>query len=273
MELFEAQDSKTFLSAALKRIQTKSPKFGYAALVRKAGLVSRSFPREVVLGKKFLSQASARKLSSALSLSLDLKSLFLLLVKKDELDRKNKTPEALSHRIRKTRNRIRLKSNPELQIAKNLFYKRKGWIEVWASLSSIDQNPDGVAIETVSSRSGLAIGKCRKILSDLELRAFVQRNSATAGYSTIQSEHLILEELGGDTLFQSWFINSLEVAKKTAEMSFKSDDHLFMNSVVLVQKKDLPKLKQELREVITRFMDLTEDQSGEHLARLSVALF
>jgi uncharacterized protein (TIGR02147 family) len=273
MELFEAEDSKTFLRLAIERIQEKNPRFGYAALVRKAGLASRSFPREVILGKKSLTIDSARKLAPALSLTAELRQLFLLLVDQDKLKKDHKQSNSLSKQIQKLRNRSRQKLDPKSLGSKNIFYENKSWIEVWSSLPVKNQRPEGTSLEVISKRSHVPIKLCEKILNEFIERSLIARNTETKGYHIIQSEHLIIESMGKDLFFKSWFLDSLDVAKKNALIHFDSDKHLFLNSVFLVRPEDLVRLRKELRDLITQYVDQNEDSFGEHLARLSVSFF
>jgi uncharacterized protein (TIGR02147 family) len=273
MELFEAQDSRTFLRLAIERIQEKNPRFGYAALVRKAGLASRSFPREVVLGKKSLTIDSARKLAQALSLTAELKQLFLLLVDQDKFKKEDKQSDSLSRQIQKLRNRSRQKLDPKNQGSKNIFYENKGWIEVWSSLPVKNQRPEGISLEVISKQSRVPIKQCEKILNEFIERSLIAKNIETNGYCIAQSEHLIIEELGKDLFFKSWFLDSLDVAKKNAVTHFNSDKHLFLNSVFLIRSEDLVPLRKELRDLMTQYVDQNEDPFGDHLARLSVSFF
>jgi uncharacterized protein (TIGR02147 family) len=273
MQLLEANDSREFLKLALERIQTKHPQFGYAALVKKAGLASRSFPRDVILGKKSLTSNSARKLAQALSLTAELKQLFLLLVNLDESKKNQQPVEKIAIQIQKVKNRIRQKLEPKTLLAKNIFYEKKGWVEVWASLPAQAQNPAGISLEMILKRSGVSAKTVEKILNELLERALIAKNPETDGYFIQQSEHVIMDELGDNQFFKSWFLESIEMTKKNALAHFSSEHQLFLNSVLLVNAADMPRFKNDLRELIVRYVDQTENSNGDHLARISLSLF
>jgi len=52
----------------------------------------------------------------------------------------------------------------------------------------------------------------------------------------------------------------------------KSDSDLFQCSTISVKSQDLPKLKEELREVLNRFVQDSETADGGKLAHIVVGL-
>src|SRR4051812_39197485 len=77
--LMKAQSYRAF-TAILIQERKKYRRFGYSDIARHGGFSARSFPRDVVLGKKNLSLISLPKFIRGLGLTSDLAEYFRILV-------------------------------------------------------------------------------------------------------------------------------------------------------------------------------------------------
>lgn len=251
---------REFLEVAFKNASEKSSRFSYAAFARKAGFKSRSFPRDTLLGKKNLSYDSALKFCRALELSNDLKEYFLILVSEKNSE---------SPKLAKFRKRILSKAD-ELKAGKRAGgFPFQVWLEIYAALGT---NQDGASFQEIQLRTQLPEKRLEKALSEMAEKGFLTLDLRKNRYIPVQS-HLIFNGLGDDQQFKQWYLNTLQMARRRAEMRFKSEDWLFFNSVFSVNQNDMPALKRELREVILRFVDTAENPVGNRLGRIQVSLF
>ncbi|MGZ6449546.1 MAG: hypothetical protein ACXWRA_16030 [Pseudobdellovibrionaceae bacterium] len=53
----------------------------------------------------------------------------------------------------------------------------------------------------------------------------------------------------------------------------RSNEKLFLSSSVSVLKRDLPKIKEELRAVLLKFVDSAEDSKGDTVVNLVASLY
>jgi uncharacterized protein (TIGR02147 family) len=269
VEMHEAGDYRSFLRLAIQSLKDKNSKFGYSELSRLSGLKSRSFPRDVVMGKKKLSLATAEAMSDALNLNDDLKSLFLLLIELEEptFRQKKNSIAKISQKIKKTRNRIRELSKDTSTESKRNFYLKRDWVDVRASVSDIDS---GSTLKQISERTGFLLSQCKQNLDELIEAGYVQYDSQKELYFA-DSQHMILHDLRDNEFFKSWYLDSARVALKKAEENFSEENLLFLNSVFLVRSDQLKQVKSELINVMLKFVDDAETSDGDKLARISLS--
>src|SRR5665811_1170883 len=85
LELAKCSSYREFLIKALEhRVRLNAP-LSYARLATLAGFSARSFPRDVILGKKRLTLSSASRFGEALGLKNPLANHFKLLVQREEI--------------------------------------------------------------------------------------------------------------------------------------------------------------------------------------------
>src|SRR5271156_3519556 len=108
-ELSDSADSRDFLKSAFAIWQRTGKPMSYGSFARRAGLSSRSFPRDVMMGEKRVTTRSLPGFVRALGLKGDLKILFSLLVARDLGFTliENSRQERNAARIAKVRGRIK----------------------------------------------------------------------------------------------------------------------------------------------------------------------
>ncbi len=268
--LLSSENYRDFLKRAFELEKARSGAFSYAGFARKAGISSRSFPRDVVLGQKRLTLSSLPGFCRALGLKGDAKTLFSLLVSLEEPEVRSPSlsREQVQDRILKLRSRMRSKDRfPEAAKDTPPFYRNDNWVEIYASLGRVNE---GETIEGVARRSGLASKTCAEALARMELDGIVSRKGDRY---FAQEQHLAFAKLVGDEFFKTSYLRALSHARASADRSFNAEDRLFFQSVFSVSRERMPQFKNELRELLLKFVDHAEKPDGGGLARLCVGLF
>lgn len=269
--LLEASDYRDFLKRSFDCLRDRKRGFTYAGFVRKAGFSSRSFPRDVVLGKKRLTFESATRFANALGLRADLKSYFIFLVARDEPELQ--LPETgdgeIQESLKKLRKRLLSKFSEIRAEGTPRIYRHKEWLEIYAALGSKES---GATLAQVCSRTHLSRSCCRGVLEEMNQAQLVTYDQRTSRYF-MRDGHLIFKKLGKDQDFKRWYLQCLEEARTEARQAFQAPESLFFNTVFSISRANLSILKEELRELLLRFVDSAEEPDGDTIARLSLAFY
>ena len=265
--LVDATNFREFIVRVLELRTTDQRKFGYADLARSAGFASRSFPREVVKGKKTLTLDSLRKMSKGLGLSKDLIQYFTYLV---ELDVKSCRAEGKStlnieKSLKNLKSRILQKENEILKEADGLF-ANKFLPKVFAALGA---ELDGASTAEVKRRTSFSEDTILTCLTSLEDLGLVVRKG-TRFYP--QVSHPSLQNLNSETQFKRYFKSSLDEISKELETDYSKDHCLFFNSCFIISMKDAIRLKEELRELMLKYVDEHDSPNGDKVVSLTCSL-
>lgn len=264
--LADSENYRDFLTKAFQLIKEKEGRFSYAELSRRAGFSARSYPRAVVLGEKRISARSLPKFIKALGLRGDARVYFNLLVMKEESDLNHDklSSTEIERKISRIKNRIHQRSlgkdNSELQV----LFKYQNWLPVYSALGTPET---GASLEDVVSRTRLSQEVCFRVLESMQTHQVVKKRDSRY---YVQSPVMIFSGLGKNEFFRQTYHRALQSIQQNAETDFSLNDRLFFNSVFSVQEKKLPQLKKELRDVLLRFVDATEDAEGDRVAQLTV---
>ena len=269
--LAKCDNYREFLRVAFAHLKSRNKHFGFAEFSRRASFSSRSYPRDVVGGKKRITPRSLPKFVKALKLTPDLESLFTILVGLEELEvflPGNVAVEDRKKALRKIRNRLAAKAaGPSPHTQAEQFYQLNSWLPVYVSLGTAE---GGATLAEVQSRTRFSKIICRRVLEDMASRKVV-RKSGNRYYS--ESFHLIFDQLGQSEFFKSQFIRSLQEVAHSAERNFGGKVQLFFHSVFSVEEKKLQTLREELRNVILKFVDHAENPQGDRVAKISLAFY
>lgn len=267
--LLKAPSYRAFLGAYFEASRSGGARLSYSAFARKAGFAARSYPRDVVAGHKRITARSLPRFLKALGLKGELRNYFTLLVALEEPELNPENHEAAEIRTRLERIRKRYSARDEsARMQTREVYGRRGWLEVFASLGSRDE---GASVDEILARCHMPREDCARVLGELTALG-VARFEPDSGRYKPDNAHLIFEGLGGDAYFKDFFASSVHHIAFDARHRFKNEDRLFLSSVFSVRRQRLPALKKELRELLTRFVDGSEDPQGDGLARLAVGL-
>ncbi|MEK6706127.1 MAG: TIGR02147 family protein [Bdellovibrionota bacterium] len=270
--LFRSKNYRAFLNELFRQWKVAKPGRSLASLARDAGFSSKSYFRDIVIGKKRLTLNSFSKLVIAFRLSQDLRNylkLFAALEEK-ELNSENLDENRIREKLFRLKFRIGQRSAPILikQKESSSFFGRESWLEIYASLGT---EAKGANLSEIAKRSGLPKAKCAQILREM-CAADVCKNNESKGRYYPLGVNRIYVGLGGERYMKEYFLKLMSELQVRAQERFYGDDRLFFNSVFSVSKSQLSRLKEELQSQILSFVENSEDSNGDTVVRLGLGL-
>lgn len=267
-----AKDYRSLLAQTIRLRQAQNKiAYSFSALSHRAGFKSRSFISEVLAGKKNMSLVSLQKLCEALSLKSSIKQLTQLLLLK-ELASSEPNPalelkiQGLKKKIQSEYQRMAFQNQSDQSLKDNPF----GFPELMYIYAALGEHHLGASIEEIVSKTGLSPDVCVRNLEFLQEHQFIERKERR--YFANLS-HLVLNQLGQSMDFKKIYLRSLCSLQKNADKNFNSTTDLFFHSAFSISQKNLPLLKNKLRELIIDFVDEHEDDDGIKIAKLTVGLY
>lgn len=265
--LFEAPDYRSFMKIWI-RLKSEHKKFGYSDIARRGGFSSRSFPRDVLTGSKRLTLNSVEKMIRGLQLPPNLAGYFKSLVELEHEDCRPQawSAEAVRKKLAKQKERLSSKGRFQVEGADAVF-SISNVPEVYAALGSVEH---GSHLNEITARTGLPE---RLILDALDKMIELKMVNKKRFRFYPTKEHISLEGLKKSDVFKHHFRKCCERASEAAKQKFDSDEHLFLSSAFSINKHDLPKLKEELRNLLLTYVDSTEKENGNAVINLVAGLF
>lgn len=250
-----------------------------------AGYSSKSYPAEIMSGKKSLQISSLDKFAKGLNLNQNL-TLFLThliqiedILNEIKLEKNESNKKILNSKLLEIVNsNINLKSkiykNFNSKESNDKFLKsnlssvilQKNFPEVYCSMGSVD---DGASLDDIKNRSGLPEKIILKIIEQLikenlilsrDDRFFVVENS------------LDLNFLNTDEYFKYDFMRSLEKIKNKFDHQSKSHEALFLTQTFSVKKSRLLELRNKLIQTISEYSEDYEDSNGDTIGEICLSL-
>lgn len=235
-----------------------------SSLAKKIGCRSKSYPREVMTGRRALSLAYAAPFAEAFGLKGEGKKLFL---KMADLERS----EVAAQKMKIQGEILRIKSRMRLRLSDSPFgpsarFKQSSWIDIYASLGTLE---NGASMAEVAKRASLPDKAAESLLLEMKEQKLVEERD---GRYFPLSPHFFYEGADQDKLFQQRYLEILNRVKVKASRSLKSEDSLFLCSTISVSSKELSRFKNELREFLNNFVQDAENPEGDTLAHILVGM-
>lgn len=272
-KLSKATSARDFFAMFFGEESLADRPLSYSEFCRRAGFSSKSFPREILLGRRSITLKSLPKFIKGLKLKGPIKDLFVALV---ELEQFKAVENSVAlDRISALRNQVCLRSKrKELSGVKSISDQLFAIPEVPKVLAFLGQTDVGVPMPTLLSRTqmtNLEIQSTLSLLEKLDLIVLSENN----GEKTVipKNLHLALSQCGGSEYFRRFFLQTCGKLKGAAELRMKSTDELFLASYLSVKRQKLPEFKNQLRDLALRFAEETETPDGEELMTLCVGFF
>ena len=267
LTLMEAPSYRSFIQCWITE-RAKSKKFGYADIARLGGFSARSFPRDVALGQKRLTLNSLSKFSKGLQLPAELSEYFRIMVEIEYEDCRTKTidPIRLLEAKARLKERILGKQSPSA-VSANAAFKISTLPEVYAALGSTEK---GATISEILHRTTLSSIAVEAALEQMITFGIAMKKKARYFPS---KAHLSFEHLQQSEIFKKHFIWSSERSARMVKTGLSSDSRLFLSSAFSVNQQDLPKLKEELRNLLLKFVDTSEKTDGNKVINLVASFF
>jgi len=267
--LMEAPDYRSFIRIWLQERSQIKP-FGYADVARIGGFRARRFPRDVVNGSKRITLNSLPKFIRGLGLRNDLAAYFRLLVELEHADDAMASSQIFKLLQTKEKLRKRLLSRSEHPIESpdsDAAFQVSSLPVIYAALGSVQR---GATLQDVLDRTNLPLPAIQLALQKMMAMGIAKNQGVR--YFPVES-HLSFEGLKQSDIFRKHFIDNCHRMGQMAKTSLQSDEKLFLSSAFSVNREDLPKLKEELRGVLLRFVDTAEQPDGNKIVNLVAGLF
>ena len=261
--LIKSEDYREFLKDSFVQMKAAKKSTSLSTLAKKIGCRSKSYPREVMTGRRALTNDYAPRFADAFGIRGDAKKLFLKYVELERAPEK----ERLNFEIHKLRARLLGRIEHDTVKPSDLFLSTV-WVDVFAALGSPDS---GASLEEICSRTELKKEQVSQVLNAMIPKGLVRRATDSDRYLPIMLHHFF-NGAEADTIFQDRFLELLDRTKVKAKVSMKSETELFLCSTISVKSFELPRLKSELREVINKFLQDNECAEGDRISSVLIAM-
>lgn len=270
-QLFQANNYREFIQLWLS--SKKKSKINFSALTRKAGFSSRSFIKEVLEGKRNLTNKSLPKFLRAFDLKGREARLFECLVALEVpgVDLGFKNEEQITAEIKRIKEIWKRKldsaNEPSAQNTHVRWaFKIRYMSDIYAALGDFET---GASLEEIKSRTDLPENLCHEVIEYLiENQAILKKRDRYYA----QTINLDIFDLGNDESFKILYQEALMQLQRKAKTSLKSDREFFFHSAFSVKQSKLPEFKLRLKELALEFIDEAQEDNGDKVAKLTLGL-
>lgn len=266
--LLDATSAIDFLKRWQEGRQASDKKFSYSYIAKKAGYASRSFIRELVLGKKKITISSLDRLAKGFQLPklwIDFFKTFAL-IDNPSLRQQNEQESILQLSKEKLRDRI-LGFYCPLNVNADEIYKFPHIPVVYAGLGSTQQGAD---LKEIQMRTGLSLPEIQHVLDEMVNQQIIVLKS-NRFYP--KQRHINFTGIKVTDFFRNYYVLQANKSASEAKNHFLSEEKLFLASSISINEKDMAKLKEQLKKVIYDFLDQAEVNDGDKVIQLILGLF
>lgn len=264
--LIKSADYRSFLLDAFHYMKSVKTGYSLTLLARKIGCKSKSYPNDVMNGRRSLSSGYAPGFASAFGLKGDSKKLFLKLVEFEKTADKEELTKEIEHLKYRIKNQRDLKNRKPTEL-----FETGEWIDIYASLGSIE---NGSTIEDIQNRTNLSTAVILKTLKHMQEKRMIKYDLKADRYFA-GNLHYFFEDVSYDSFFQKRILDLLQRAESAASSYVgghipKKD--FFHCSTFSVLEKDVPRIKAELKDVLNKFAQDAEFSDGDKIAHVIAGL-
>jgi uncharacterized protein (TIGR02147 family) len=264
--LIKCDNYRSFLLDAFHHMKSVKRGYSLTLLARKIGCKSKSYPNDVMNGRRSLSAGYAPGFASAFGLKGDSRKLFLKLVELEKTTDKEELIKEIDHLKYRLKNQRDLKNKKPTEL-----FESGDWIDVYASLGSLEK---GSSLAEIQKRTGLTASVILKTLKHMQDKSIIKYDSQTDRYYA-GNLHYFFEDVSYDSFFQKRIMDLLQRAESTASnyaTGTLPKKDFFHCSTFSILEKDIPQIKTELRDVLNKFAQDAEFSDGDKLAHVIAGL-
>lgn len=264
--LIKSENYRAFLIDAFHLMKSIKTGYSLTLLARKIGCKSKSYPNDVMNGRRSLSNTYAPGFAAAFGLKGDSKKLFLKLVELEKIADKEELVKEIQYLKYRIKNQRELKNKQPTEL-----FESGEWIDIYASLGSIEK---GSSLAEIQSRTKQSTGVILKTLKNMLDKRMIKHDQKTDRYYA-GNLHYFFEDVSYDSFFQKRILdllNRAENAASTYATGLAPKKDFFHCSTFSVLEKDVPRIKAELREVLNKFAQDAEFSDGDRLAHVIAGL-
>lgn len=268
-KLTKAKNYREFLRIIFteKTSNLSRKKFSYAEFSRRSGFKSRAFARDLILGKKKITNKNVEQVIAGLGLTTTLSDYFKALIAVEEKSFQIKKINYLENLANK---RQKLLKSSQTKMLKQNDVNAADLLSdnaplVYAALGSLEH---GASLDEILIRTKLSQDEVHKALQQL-----IRANVATAdqGRFLPVAPHIAIEKLGGDIFFKRDFERLIRKTQKNFDLKWKDPQSLYLASTFCVNKSEMSALKKRLNETIMDFINACEKPEGDQVVELVVS--
>lgn len=266
MNLFECKDIKSYLSLHISRL----PKRGRGEINKIANHlgVSSTLISNVLAGQRTLTSEQAYRLAKYLGL-IDLEAEYFLALHQleragDVEYRKYWKEKIASIKEQSLKISQRIKSEKKITEEERAIYYSSYLYAAIRLYTSVGEK--GQTLQNLAARFELSLKKCAEIMKFLVETGFCEEKN---GLYFLSSFNTHLEKESPHLLrFQTdWRLKALQAAETL------TDEELLFTGPVSLSKADFKLLREELVQVIKRFLDVVQPSPAQEIACLNIDWF
>jgi hypothetical protein len=273
--LLSAESVCDFLAKYIETRKSARRGYGYSDLAKASQITSRSFMRDLVLGRRAMTLETLKKLSAGLKFTND-QSKYLEAMMSIEKARKAKDPKLFNEASLRVESLKKKISSSAKKVATPETRHKTFGTETWPYVySSLIDEKTGATLEAIAHKSRVEIPACHEILNQLcEIKVVETRleNDQTLYFPT--STILSFDKMGDADFFQTSFIKNAQQMTKSAEKTFSdSKNRLFLDAIFSVESKKLPAFREALQKRILETVQEFENPHGDDIATFVCGFF
>jgi uncharacterized protein (TIGR02147 family) len=254
--LLSCENYRSFISI-YKEERSKSGKYSYSMIARRAGFSSRSFPRDVATGARKITLSSLYPMIKGLGLQGDLAEFFKTLVAIEHPETRTVQVDKikLERKLTNLRDRLRVSRS----IAASDPYRFEFFPIVYAACGEKNQ---GTSLREIQKKTSLPEDIIKTTLANL-IEMKIVSYKGTKYFPT--DSHFFFDGMKQSQAFKKFFQYLIRRAGDEASSDFANDKKLFFTSCLSVKESRLIELRNQLKQVLLEYVDAAESSDGEKI--------
>jgi uncharacterized protein (TIGR02147 family) len=264
--LLKCKNYRDFLAEMILVQEKAGRSLGYAKLARLLGVKARSYPRDIILGKKRITPALLPQFIKIFGLTGDLRSFLIDLIEMEEPSCRisGRSEMQIQNSLEKLKARLAAGNAKSISLEEAFVFSSLP--KIYAALGTPQA---GASLSQIKDRTGLEAEQIFPVLEKMKELGIVQKNAQR--YFPVQT-HIASTGMKKSQIFKHHFMKVAEEAARNARTEMSRDDKLFFSSAFSVKAEQLPQLKTELRDVLLKYIDTSENSNGDKVVSLLCAL-
>lgn len=86
------------------------------------------------------------------------------------------------------------------------------------------------------------------------------------------TDHLVIDQLKHLEFLKKWYLHELSLVQKKANENFENNENLFFTFKFALDKRDRVRLKQDLKNTLSNWVDKNSSDVGEQVTSLTIGL-
>jgi transcriptional regulator with XRE-family HTH domain len=265
LRLVESQSYQEFLLHYFHEAKTLSKNFSYAQFALKSG-ISKSLVKGILDGKKRITHKTISPIIHALDLPFSLSNFFSFLVALENPTVLNPTLP-----LPKIKNYIKKYSLMALEeySTENHSDELFKFMEMPFVYAALGSSNEGSSVDIIIQKTGL---DKKNVLMNLDYLLSKQMVLLKDNNYIINRQFLFLSDSKTGSYFQHFYLHLLNKQTTAVKSSFESKEKLFYSSVFSVDSSSLFEIKNELKELLNKYVEQSESPAGDKVVCLQLGL-